>query len=164
MSTPRASLKDLIQRLRDKADLERVEPDSTADDLPYVTWGELMDYGALMQEAADVLTLLDAEPEQGWQAFKAGFQWALSGTNGDYNGGPPEDGFRRFMADQPQQLWQEIETAPVAGGVVYIGAHINEHGVNVVQLCSGDWSKSLTHWMPLPAPPRPSSPAAPGEK
>lgn len=47
--------------------------------------------------------------------------------------------------------WQDIETAP-KDGTTYIGAHINERGVNHVQLCAGDWSSRLTHWMPLPAP------------
>ncbi len=34
------------------------------------------------------------------QAFAAGFQWAINGTDkhGDYNGGPVESGFSDFMA------------------------------------------------------------------
>jgi hypothetical protein len=63
-------------------------------------------------------------------------------------------------AEMAGPVWQPIETAPITGGITYIGAHINERGVNVVQLCAGDWSKGpygqMTHWMPLPLPPPPA--------
>lgn len=56
-----------------------------------------------------------------------------------------------LAAHEARPTWQPIETAPK--DETYIGAHINERGVNEVRLCFGDWSRVLTHWMPLPAPP-----------
>jgi hypothetical protein len=116
MSTPRAPLYPVSRIVRE---LGEIRDACTCD----IDFGGECGNCATLREAADRLTLLDAEPEQGWQ---------------------------------------DIGTAPGMENVLVSDAD----GICVAyRALSGVWwyedhRIQPTHWMPLPAPPRPSSPAA----